>query len=103
MSIQPPRLETPRLILRPWMLKDAPSVYQLASAREVADTTLEQDLGRKLRDYATAGIPVYWVVDVNAQVVHVMTQPSGGDYKRNVLRFGEPLNVPGTNTTVVID
>jgi Uma2 family endonuclease len=72
-------------------------------AVEVADTTLEQDLGRKLRDYAAAGIPVYWVVDVNARVIHVLTQPTGDDYKRAVVRFGEPLAVPGTNETIVID
>jgi Uma2 family endonuclease len=72
-------------------------------AVEVADTTLEQDLGRKLRDYATAKIPVYWVVDVNARVVHVMTQPSNGDYRREVLRFGERLIVPGTDTAIVLD
>jgi Uma2 family endonuclease len=72
-------------------------------AVEVADTTLEQDLGRKLRDYAAAGIGVYWVVDVNARVVHVMTEPVGEDYKREVVRFGEPLAVPGTDRTIIID
>ena len=71
---------------------------------EVADTTLEQDLGRKLRDYAAAAIPNYWVVDVNARVVHVMTEPSGDDYaRREVVRFGEPLIVPGADATIVLD
>ena len=35
-----PTLHTPRLVLRPFAPADAPAVEQLASAREVADTTL---------------------------------------------------------------
>jgi Uma2 family endonuclease len=71
---------------------------------EVSDTTLEQDLGRKLRDYAAAGIPVYWVVDVNARVVHVMSDPVEGGYsRREVVRFGEPLSVPGAGAEIILD
>ena len=35
-----PTLETERLVLRPFSVKDAPSVQRLAGAREVADTML---------------------------------------------------------------
>jgi ribosomal-protein-alanine N-acetyltransferase len=35
-----PTLETPRLVLRPFVLGDAPDVQRLAGAREVAATTL---------------------------------------------------------------
>jgi RimJ/RimL family protein N-acetyltransferase len=35
-----PTLTTPRLILRPFTVEDAPAVERLAGAREVADTTL---------------------------------------------------------------
>lgn len=35
-----PTLDTPRLILRPFALTDAPDVQRLAGAREVASTTL---------------------------------------------------------------
>jgi RimJ/RimL family protein N-acetyltransferase len=35
-----PRLLTPRLVLRPFALTDAPDVQRLAGAREVASTTL---------------------------------------------------------------
>lgn len=31
---------------------------------EVSDTTLDRDLGRKGELYATAGIPEYWVIDL---------------------------------------
>lgn len=37
---QQPTLETPRLILRPFTLADAPDVQRLAGARDVAFTTL---------------------------------------------------------------
>jgi ribosomal-protein-alanine N-acetyltransferase len=36
----PPRLETPRLLLRPFMLADAPAVMRIAGSPEVARTTL---------------------------------------------------------------
>lgn len=31
--------------------------------------------GEKARRYAIAGVPLYWVVDVHARVVHVHTDP----------------------------
>lgn len=47
---------------------------------EVADSTLRLDLVRKARIYAAAGVPVYWVIDVSADTVHVHTGPTGGGY-----------------------
>lgn len=47
---------------------------------EVADTTLGLDLVRKARIYAEAGVPVYWVIDVRRDVVHVHTDPTAGGY-----------------------
>jgi len=38
--MQQPTLETPRLLLRPFTIADAPTVQQLAGAHEIADTTL---------------------------------------------------------------
>jgi RimJ/RimL family protein N-acetyltransferase len=35
-----PTLETPRLLLRPFTVADAPEVHRLAGEREVASTTL---------------------------------------------------------------
>ena len=42
---------------------------------EVADTTLDYDLEAKSKLYAEAGIPQYWVVDVNARRIHLHMQP----------------------------
>jgi Uma2 family endonuclease len=72
-------------------------------AVEVSDTTLSKDLGPKLREYARAGIPTYWVVDVQAKAVRVLTEPEGEEYRRaEIVRFGEPLAVPETNQTITI-
>lgn len=72
-------------------------------AIEIADSTLAKDLGARSSEYAHASIPVYWVVDVKAGVVHVMAELLQGQYgKRSVVRFGEPLAVPSTEKTMTI-
>lgn len=73
-------------------------------AVEIAATTLPEDLGFKLADYAASGIESYWVVDLGGRVTHVMQNPEGDSYRdRLVVRFGEPIAVPGTDATIVID
>jgi Uma2 family endonuclease len=49
---------------------------------EVSDTTLDIDLGRKLRIYAEAGVPEYWVVDLNGGTLIRLWEPAGADYAR---------------------
>ncbi len=59
---------------------------------EVSDTTLDDDLGRKLRRYAAGGVPEYWVADVNARMIHQMWMPEGEAYARKKeTPFGERL------------
>lgn len=73
-------------------------------AIEVAETTIDRDLGMKRIRYAAAGIPHYWVVDGERSVVHVYGEPVDGDYKEvAVVRFGEPLAVPGTDATIIVE
>lgn len=56
---------------------------------EIADSTLENDLGRKLALYASHGIPEYWVVDVEGRVIHKMWEPAGEGYaERREFGFG---------------
>ena len=50
-------------------------------AIEVANTSLRDDLQRKARIYARAGIPEYWVVDVKKRELIVHRTPSGGKYR----------------------
>ncbi|MDQ3608151.1 MAG: Uma2 family endonuclease [Actinomycetota bacterium] len=47
---------------------------------EVAASSLRIDRTTKLAIYARAGIPEYWVVDVNARVVEVHIEPQKGSY-----------------------
>jgi Uma2 family endonuclease len=47
---------------------------------EVSDATLAFDLQRKLAIYARNGVPEYWVVDVNARLVHQMWAPEADNY-----------------------
>jgi len=71
---------------------------------EVAETTRERDLGVKQRAYAAAGVPVYWVVDGARGVVHVFDRPGADGYLGLALvRFGEPLAVPGTDATITLE
>lgn len=75
----------------------------LFMAVEIADTSLRNDLGRKLRAYASAGVPYYWVVDVNGREVHVMADPHEGDYRaKRLIPFGKPIDVPGADATITI-
>lgn len=59
---------------------------------KVADTTLDIDLGRKLRIYAEAGVPEYWVVDLNGGRVIRMWEPVRDCYgQRDDVALGQQL------------
>ena len=47
---------------------------------EVADSSLEFDLGEKLARYAAAGIPEVWVANLRAGELVVNTEPAGTTY-----------------------
>ena len=47
---------------------------------EVADSSLEFDLGEKLARYAAAGIPEVWVANLRAGELVVNTEPKGSAY-----------------------
>lgn len=70
-------------------------------AVEVADTTLALDLGPRKTRFARAGVPHYWVVDVEGRCVHLFSAPEGGNYAGQAEQgFDAPLPVPGTDRTV---
>lgn len=76
----------------------------LLLAIEVADSSLSRDLGQKQRHYARAGVPHYWVLDVNARITHVFAAPGEEGYGEHIeVPFGEPLAVPGTDKTITLD
>lgn len=47
---------------------------------EMGNTSLRMDLGPKARIYATAGVPEYWVLDVQRREIVVHREPSGDGY-----------------------
>lgn len=73
-----------------------PSVALLV---EVADTTLDNDLGRKARLYASHGVPEYWVADVEGRALHQLWRPGPDGYaERRETGFGamvEAVTVEG--------
>jgi len=60
---------------------------------EVSDSSLRYDRGTKLRLYAEASIPEYWVVDCEGEAIEVHRAPEGSGY-RDVTR------VAGADATV---
>ena len=75
----------------------------LLLAIELSDSSLRDDLGPKRLSYAKAGVPHYWVVDINAAQTHVMGDPVKGDYgSHDTVPFGKSIGVPGTGRKVRI-
>ena len=70
------------------LLRPRPVSYSDADAEprdvllliEVSDTSLRRDRVIKLPLYAGAGIPEYWIVDVQGRELEVHTRPSGSGY-----------------------
>ena len=51
---------------------------------EISNTTLEDDLNRKKRIYASAGINEYWIVDLKDIELIIFREASGSDYQTKV-------------------
>ena len=74
------------------MGEGAVPLASVALVIEVAGPTVAGDLGTKARLYATAGIPEYWVADVEAKVIHQMWAPEGEAYtQRCEVAFGKRI------------
>ncbi len=58
-----------------------PGPADVALVIEVADTTLARDRTGKLRSYARAGIPAYWIVNLVDRQVEVYADPAAADYR----------------------
>jgi Uma2 family endonuclease len=61
---------------------------------EIADSSLITDTRTKAELYATAGVPDYWVLDVDGRELHVFRDPQpGGTYaSHRVLNEEEPMS-----------
>lgn len=71
----------PDVIVRRGALRDydhrRATAEDIALLVEVSATSIDRDRGMKLRAYAAAGIPVYWIVNLNTRRVEVYTDPRG--------------------------
>ena len=73
-------------------------------AIEIADSSLKLDLNAKRYVYAEAFVPHYWVVDLKGRRTHVMSDPLGGDYQRQLVTpFGEELAIPDLGRSIILD
>lgn len=52
---------------------------------EISSSTLIYDLNDKKQVYAEAGIPEYWVVDLNERRVFIFWEPNQNDYRNQEL------------------
>ncbi len=61
---------------------------------EFAKTTLKKDLGMKKEIYATAGIPEYWVVNLQAVELHVFRDLFAGTYRQELTLTSGVIQAP---------
>lgn len=57
-----------------------PELGGSALVAEIADSSLAIDRHTKRRIYARAEVPCYWIVEIPARQVRVLTRPQGDDY-----------------------
>jgi Uma2 family endonuclease len=68
---------------------------------EVADSSLAYDRMRKYAAYGRAGVPEYWILNLNAQALEVHTRPDVEGYQeKRVLRAGDSVT-PGAAPSAI--
>jgi Uma2 family endonuclease len=71
---------------------------------EVSDSSLRKDRKPKLEIYAEAGVPEYWIVNLQEMTIEVYTDPTGSGYAtKQIMRDGDvvrPRLVPGIELAV---
>ncbi|HXO19314.1 MAG TPA: Uma2 family endonuclease [Thermoanaerobaculia bacterium] len=75
--------------------RDHLEVHPMSAALvvEVADRFLPYDRTQKVALYAQAGIPEYWLIDVQQKTLTVYRDPEGDTYRsRDLLRPGETVS-----------
>lgn len=89
-------LPEPDIVLTDYRGTGPIPVETVALIVEVSDTTFETDIGRKSELYASAGVPEYWVVDLNDRRVICQMGPEEGYYPGHLdVPFGAHL-ISGT-------
>jgi Uma2 family endonuclease len=70
---------------------------------EVANTSLSYDRRTKAAIYAQAGIPEYWIVDLNGERIEVYTEPSKIGYRALRVYGRDEQIAPGFSADLRID
>ncbi|MFJ8624422.1 Uma2 family endonuclease [Kitasatospora sp. NPDC093550] len=82
-----------------------PAIFRLVL--EVTSSNLSDDLRKKPAAYATAGVPVYVIVDRTNQRVMVLTDPQEGEYRVHAVHHpGQSFTLPesiGASVTLSVD
>jgi Uma2 family endonuclease len=90
-------------LLRPRSYRRAnPRPEDILLVVEVADSSLRYDRTDKLRLYAIAGIPEYWVASVNGEWLEVYRSPEGHGYRESRRLHRDDTIVPLAFPDVVI-
>ncbi|HAS46622.1 MAG TPA: hypothetical protein DCS93_39430 [Microscillaceae bacterium] len=72
--------------------KAHPTPQDVLLVIEVADSTLDIDRKIKAPLYAKAGIPEYWIVNIEAQQIEVYDAPQSGSYQqKNVFGINDEV------------
>lgn len=95
-TLSPDSMPEPDIVLTSYRGDGPVPLGTVALVVEVSDTTLANDLGRKAVLYARAGVPEYWVVDLNEDRCLLHVSPGADGYGEQIdVPFGETL-VAGT-------
>lgn len=83
---------------------ELPKPNDVIFVAEVSDTTLAYDREIKLPLYAAAGIPVYWIIDLEARVIEVYEQPKVDTYaKRSIFQPSEKVILPKVKVSLLVE
>ncbi len=80
-----------------------PRASDVQLAIEVSYSSLSYDLETKRRLYAEAGIAEYWIVDLQANCIHVHRDPHGVDYLTRLVCTIEQRLSPTIHEKAVLD
>ncbi len=80
-----------------------PQADDVQLAIEVSYSSLAYDIETKRRLYAEAGIREYWIVDSQANCIHVHRDPRGDDYQTRFVRTAEHTLSPTFQESAVLN
>ncbi|MBI4908172.1 MAG: Uma2 family endonuclease [Acidobacteria bacterium] len=80
-----------------------PQGHELTLLVEVSDSTARMDRIRKRRLYARAGVPEYWVLDLQKRQLFVYRTPQGDAYlEAKAYAEEESVEAPGTDGQIAV-